>query len=75
MSARHPASCVKTTDDALEGLLLWHAVLMQDAKLADEEKAKFCGTIETSNLSESRSALLQKRNPSDELTSLEIEPF
>ena len=58
MSARQPAGCVKTTDDALEGLLLWHAVLIRNAELVDEEKAKCCGIIETSMLNKSRSALL-----------------
>ena len=46
------------TDDALKGLPLWHAVLMRDAELADGETEKCYGTIETSMLNESRSALL-----------------
>ena len=58
MSARHPVGYVKMTDDAMEGLLLRHAVHIRDAELADEEPAKCCGTIETSNLSESRFPVL-----------------
>ena len=58
MSPRHPTDCDKMTDDALEGLLLWHAALICDAELADGGTEKCCGTIETSMLNESRSALL-----------------
>ena len=55
MSACHPVGCFKMTDDALEGLLLWHAVHIRDAELADKETAKCCGTIETGVLNESSS--------------------
>ena len=74
MSSRLPTACVKMTDDALEGLLLWHTVLICDAELADGGTEKCCGTIETSMLNESRSTLVLKGSPSVELASSEIEP-
>ena len=74
MSPRHPTDCDKITDDVLEGLLRWHAVLICGAELADGETEKCCGTIETSMLNESRSTLVLKGSPSNELASSEIEP-
>ena len=43
----HLASGDKAIDDALGGPLLWHAVLVHNAVLADEKMVKCCGAEET----------------------------